>query len=128
MESDQLNKLADELFRSVEQFDMAALDRLYAEDAVVWHNTDNTAQSRMDNLKLLSQIPVLFEVFKYTNIRRQLFKEGFVQQHDLVLRSKHGVEFVVHVCMVVQVENDSIARIDEYMDSVQINAALAAAR
>jgi ketosteroid isomerase-like protein len=127
MNSDQINKLADELFRSVEKFDMAALDRLYAADTVVWHNTDNIAQSRTENLKLLSQIPALFEVFKYTNIRRELVKEGFVQQHDLVLRSKQGAESVVHICMVVQVRNNKIARIDEYMDSAQINAALAAA-
>ena len=128
MESDQINMIADELFRSVEKLDMVALDRVYAEDVVVWHNTDNIAQSKIDNIKLLSGIPALFDVFKYTNIRRQVLTEGFVQQHDLVLKSKRGVEFIVHVCMVVKVKGNHIIRIDEYMDSAQINAALAAAR
>lgn len=123
MDAEQISEIANELGRAVESADIAALDRLYSDDAVVWHNINNKDQSRADNLKLLSGIPGVFDVFRYINIRRHIFDDGFVQQHDIDLRYKDGKQTLVHICMVVSVRDGKITRIDEYIDSAQADFA-----
>ena len=98
---------------------MEALAGLYSHDMIVWHNFDNRAQSREENIELLSHLPEMFHEFKYTNIRRHIIDDGFVQQHDLSLVKKDGTRNTVHVCMVVKLRHNHIVRIDEYFDTSQ---------
>jgi ketosteroid isomerase-like protein len=51
---EELQALAKRFFDSVEQGDIDALVDCYAEDAEIWHNTDEMIQGPQDNKKILS--------------------------------------------------------------------------
>jgi ketosteroid isomerase-like protein len=114
-----MTRLADRFVAAVENSDAAALDAIYAPDAVVWRNYDRRAQPRDENIAGIAKFPELFKAFKYTDIRRDFFPGGFVQQHVVTGIKAGGEAFRVPVCMVIAVSGGRIARIDEYFDSAQ---------
>jgi ketosteroid isomerase-like protein len=114
-----MGQLADRFFAAIEAVDTKALDSIYTDDAVVWHNYDNLEQPRAANIAMLSAFPKMFKSFKYVKIRRAFFDGGFVQQHVCSGIKADGHAFEVPNCMVVTVRGDRIARIDDYFDSAQ---------
>lgn len=114
-----MDLLATRFFAAIEAVDSAAVDAIYTADAVVWHNYDNIEQSRDDNIAMLANFPKMFRIFKYTDIRREFFEGGFVQQHVVRGVKASGEAFAVPNCMVVKVRGNQIARIDDYFDSGQ---------
>ncbi len=118
-DTDAIGRLADRFVTAVENSDVESLDGIYTADAVVWRNYDRRAQPRDENIAGISKFPKLFKAFKYTEIRRDFFSGGFVQQHVVCGIKAGGEAFRVPVCMVVTVSDGRIARIDEYFDSAQ---------
>jgi ketosteroid isomerase-like protein len=112
-------RLADRFFAAIEAVDCTTLDELYTTDAVVWHNYDDIEQPRDANIAMLSNFRTMFQSFRYTDVRRQFFDGGFVQQHVCKGIKANGEPFEVPNCMVVTVRGDQIARIDDYFDSAQ---------
>jgi ketosteroid isomerase-like protein len=112
-------RLADRFVAAVEAADGAALDAVYAADAVIWRNYDRLEQPRDANIAGIAAFPTLFKSFRYTKIRRHFFDGGFVQQHICSGVKMDGTRFEVPVCMVIAVRDGRIARIDEYFDSAQ---------
>jgi ketosteroid isomerase-like protein len=109
--------LADRFFAAVCSGDEAALTELYSPDARIWHNDDGREQTVAENLRTLRWLGRTLEDFRYEDIRRYLLPDGFAQQH--VLRASlpgHG-PIEAPASLFVRVENGSIARIDEYVDS-----------
>jgi uncharacterized protein len=117
--SDSDEQLARDFLDAIERCDAAALRRIYATDAVIWHNTVDAEQSREDNIAVLETFPKLFKSFRYKRIRRVLFEGGYVQQHAFTGVQHDGTEFEIPACMVVQTRNGQIVRLDEYYDSGQ---------
>jgi ketosteroid isomerase-like protein len=112
-------KLAADFLDAIERCDLAALRRIYAPDAVIWHNTDDAEQTREDNIAVLEKFPSLFRSFRYKNIRRIHFEGGYVQQHVFAGVKPSGEAFDVPACIVVHTRDGQIARLDEYYDSGQ---------
>jgi|SRR5665213_662909 len=119
MNDHSVAQLADRFFAAIEAADTAALEELYARDAVIWHNYDNVEQPRDDNIAMLSKFPTMFRTFRYADIRRSYFAGGFVQQHVCTGLKIDGEAFEVPNCMVVLVSDGRIVRIDDYFDSAQ---------
>ncbi|MFW0797410.1 nuclear transport factor 2 family protein [Gordonia sp. CPCC 205515] len=109
--------LADRFFAAIEAGDVDTLRRLYAPDAIIWHNDDGLEQSVDDNLRVLRWLSRTVMGLSYTDIRRITHDAGFVQQH--VLRGEiDGVGPVeVPAALFVTVADDRIIRLDEYVDS-----------
>jgi ketosteroid isomerase-like protein len=112
-------QLADEYFAAVESADLDALQRIYAADAIIWHNYDNMETSKQANIAVVAAFPKLFKSFSCTDVRRAYFDGGFVQQHVVRGVKASGEPFAVPACMVVAVRGDEIVRVDEYFDSAQ---------
>ena len=118
--------LADRFFNAIEETDLPVIETIYAVDAVIWHNYDSVAQSRADNIAVLASFPKLFTEFKYCDINRHFFDDGFVQQHVLRGTAIDGADVALFACMIIAVRGDQIHRIDEYFDTAQVpNAAKA---
>ena len=113
-------ELADRLFAAIEAGDIDAVRDLYAPDAVVWHNTDGVEQDVEANLATLRWCADNLGGMRYADVRRRVDDDGFVQQHVLVAGSRSGVEVAVPACIVATVRDGRIARIDEYLDSAQV--------
>jgi ketosteroid isomerase-like protein len=114
-----INDLAEQFAKAFEEGDVATIDRIYAPNAVVWHNTDESEQRREDNIALAKAIPDIFSSFKYHDVRRRVFDGGYVQEHVLHAVMKDGTSLRIPVCAVVQVANNQVTRIDEYYDSAR---------
>jgi ketosteroid isomerase-like protein len=117
-------EVADRLFKSIERGDVAAIrSAVYAPNAKIWHNNDGQTQTVEQNLAVLGWVVANIGEIAYTDVRRQATPAGFVQQH--VLRGKlksSGKEFSLPACIVCEVENGRITRLDEYLDSAHTAA------
>src|SRR5580693_6187187 len=111
-------KIADKLFRAIENGDVDAIRQIYTAETKIWHNNDNIAQSVEQNLAVLKWVITNIKGLKYTEVRRQATPSGFVQQHVLRGRFKDQ-ELALPACIVATVEGGKITRLDEYLDSVQ---------
>ena len=54
MTSEANHKLANDFLDAIERGDLEAVQKVYAPDAVIWHNFDNLEQRVADNLKMLA--------------------------------------------------------------------------
>ena len=106
--------IADGVVAAITAGDSAALGELYADDVVVWHNTDGIEMTKEENLASLDALARSF-----SNIRRYEIDGGFVQQHVMHLDWGSG-SGDLPACLVVKVENGKIIRADEYFDGATI--------
>jgi ketosteroid isomerase-like protein len=115
-----IDDLANRFFAAIERGDVDAVAALYADDAVVWHNVDQHEQPKADNLKVLAWLAEHLPGRRYTDVRRHPIDGGFVQQHVLRGTTRAGREVVVPACLVVQIRDGLVSRIDEYLDTAQV--------
>jgi ketosteroid isomerase-like protein len=112
--------VAERLFSAIEAGDIDAVRALYAPDVAVWHNHDGLVQSLDDNVRVLGWMTRHLPGARYTDVRRSLTESGFVQQHVLVATNRAGREVAVPACIVADVADGRITRLDEYLDSAHI--------
>lgn len=112
--------VAERLFAAIEAGDIDAVRSLYSPDVTVWHNHDGLAQSIDDNLRVLGWMSKHLPGARYTDVRRSATDTGFVQQHVLVATSRSGREVAVPACIVADVADGRITRLDEYLDSAHV--------
>jgi ketosteroid isomerase-like protein len=116
------DELADRLIAAIERGDVDTVAALYADDAVIWHNFDGIEQARDVNLVVLAWMTRNVDKLRYEEIHRRHFDDGFVQQHVLRGTTKAGAELEVPCCLIVHVDDGHITRIDEYLDTAQLQA------
>ncbi|MEO6317809.1 MAG: nuclear transport factor 2 family protein [Acidimicrobiales bacterium] len=119
-------EVARRLFAAVEAGDVGAVRDLYADDAVVWHNSDGVAQTRDENLRTLSWVVEHLTDRRYEEVTCQPTPGGFVQQHVLRATGPTGRPVEVPACLVAAVVDGKITRIDEYLDSAHLAPLFAA--
>lgn len=114
--------LAERFVGAIERGDIEAVKGCYAEDARIWHNFDNVDQTVPENLRVLGWIAGVLSDRKYNILRRVAIPGGFLQQHVLSGKLKSGAPFSMPACLVVQVKDDRISRLEEYLDPAQVAA------
>jgi ketosteroid isomerase-like protein len=121
MSEAEMRALAKRFFDYVEAGDVDGLVGCYAPDARIWHNTDEQEQGPDDNAKTLRGMVTRISDRVYDNRRVSVFPEGFVQQHVLRgTRSHDGVRVALPACIVCEVKDGKITRLDEYFDSARV--------
>jgi ketosteroid isomerase-like protein len=119
------DEIAERLFAAIESGDIEAVRGLYSPDVIIWHNTDGAEQTRDDNVRTLAWMAANLPGCRYTQVRRSLTVDGFVQQHVLVARNRAGEIVEVPACIVATVTDGVISRLDEYLDSAAITRMMA---
>ena len=114
--------VGERFFSAIEAGDMAAVREVYHPDVAIWHNTDGLAhrergQSREDNVALLTVLTNKIKEWKYDIWFREATESGMVQQHTLRGRLPNGEALAIPVCVVLQIQDGCITRLDEYIDS-----------
>jgi ketosteroid isomerase-like protein len=118
---DAIVELAKNFFNAVERGDVNALKNYYAPNAKIWHNTDELEQTPDDNVQTLQGFVARIRDRRYGDRRVHAFPGGFVHQHTLSgVRTADGVAVRLAACIVCQVENGRITRLDEYFDSAAV--------
>ena len=111
--------LAERFVGAIERGDIETVKECYAEDARIWHNFDGVDQTVPENLRVLGWIAGVLSDRKYNILRRVAIPGGFLQQHVLSGRLKSGAPFSMPACLVVQVKDGRISRLEEYLDPAQ---------
>jgi ketosteroid isomerase-like protein len=118
-----IDALADRFFAAIEAGDVTSVGSMYADDAVIWHNTDQVEQPVQHNLAVLGWLVKRTTSRSYREIRRTVTDDGFVQQHVLHVEFGPARSADLPACLVVKVLDGRIARIDEYLDGAAATAA-----
>lgn len=114
----EMNELADRLVSAIMAGDTDGVRAVYAPDAEIWHNFDERNQTVDENLLTLADLHSRASGLAYTEIRRFLAPDGFVQQHVLVGEAKGGP---LHLPAIIRfwVANGRVTRLEEYLDTRQ---------
>jgi len=113
----EILQLAERFLGAVESGDSATVRACYAPDAVIWHNNDNVEQSVDKNMRTLDWFARKLPNRRYRVLRREALKDGFLQQHVLEATLPDGTAWALAACIVVEVRDGRIVRLDEYLDS-----------
>lgn len=114
--------LAGRFLDAIERGDVAAATACYAPDAVIWHNSDGAETSAAANRKTLEGFVRAAPERRYENRRVTAHENGFVEQHVLRARLADGRELALPACLVCEVRDGAIVRLDEYFDSAPLKA------
>ena len=112
--------LAKRFFDAIEKGDIETVRGIYAPDAVIWHNNDGLETTREDNLKVLTNFIKAVPERRYLERRVGAFDGGFVQQHLLKGKLANGKDLALACCIVCEVKDGRITRLDEYFDSAAL--------
>lgn len=113
--------LADDLFAAIERGDEPQLDALFAEDVAVWRAGAQRDDDKGRAMKVLRWFIRVTAERRYQILDRQLFPDGFVQQHILHATGTGGGLIALRVCIVIKVNADNLVnRIDEYFDPADL--------
>lgn len=118
-------ELCDQLFSSIMRADIDAVRAIYAPDAVIWHNNDGIEEDPDRNLRVLSWVARNIKDLRYEEVRRHETGSGFVQQHVLRGIAPNGAPLEIPACIVCEVKDGHITRLDEYLDSAHTAALMA---
>jgi hypothetical protein len=110
-------EMADQLFAAIERSDEATLSQLFDDDITVWRVGARRDNDKQRALKVLRWFIDVTTQRRYEILDRQLFPNGFVQQHILHATGRNGGLIALRVCIVIKLGvNALISRIDEYFD------------
>lgn len=113
--------IADAFFAAIEAGDLVKVRSLYAPHARIWHNTDGIAQSVDENLRVLGWMVRAIPSRKYRVSNREVWPNGFLQQHVLELENSKG-RYEMPACIIATILGGQIVRLDEYLDSAHVTA------
>lgn len=111
--------LAEKFFTAIERGDIETVKAVYAPDARIWHSHDQKEQSVEENLRVLGWMARNLKNRRYRIHRRVAIPGGFLQQHTLEMDTPGG-PFSMPACIVVEVKDARIARLEEYLDGVRV--------
>jgi len=117
---DEIEHLARGFFDAIEKGDIGKVRDTYAFGAVIWHNFDGKESTRDGNLATLDGFIKAVPTRRYTERKLDVFEGGFVQRHLLVGKLASGKEVNLAACVVCQVKDGRITRLDEYFDSAAL--------
>jgi ketosteroid isomerase-like protein len=106
----------DRLYDALATGDLEAARRCLTDDARIWHCFESFEHTPASIYTEWQGFVAHFVERKVTHVRRQPTPEGFVQQHVLSVRAVNGQPLSWPICIVVRIEDQRIARLDEYMD------------
>jgi len=122
MTEGEIRELCNTFFDAYQDKRVDILDRVLAEDCIIWHNVFGRETTKQDNLSKYHD--------SYRGQRRRtyddriidVFHDGFVIRYQLGGGMEDGHRGSLWICIVGRVRDGQITRIDEYMDSSKFAA------
>ena len=111
---------AKRFFDAIEQGDVDTVADCYTDDVAVWHNFDNLAQTKDQNLATLRGMVSRISERSYGERRCEVFPGGFIHQHVLSGVRKDGQRVSLPAALICRLRDGKIARLDEYLDSAHV--------
>lgn len=115
-------ELCESLFAAIMRGDIEAVRAIYAPNAVIWHNNDQVEETPERNLRVLKWVSTNVKDLRYEEMKRQETATGFIQQHVLRGIAPNGTALEIPACIICEVKDGHIVRLEEYLDSAQTAA------
>jgi len=113
--------VARRFFAAVENGDIEIVSAIYHPNAVIWHNYDGLETGPGENLEVLRGFIKRAPQRRYANPRLLTTARGFVQQHVLEATRIDGRQLSLPACVIAEVEDGRITRLDEYFDTAPLS-------
>jgi ketosteroid isomerase-like protein len=110
-------ELCHELFDAIEHGDVERVARCYAPDMTMWWNVTGQESTRDDNLAAITAGKGLHRRRTYDDRVINTFDDGFVVQYTLNVVAHDGSKHTLWACLVAEVRDGLITRLDEYLDA-----------
>jgi hypothetical protein len=115
VDHDHVNRLADNLFRAFEANDPDAVRACCDDDAVFSRNGEQAGLAR-DLLHSFGTLHERIGHHRYTDVRRELFANGFVEEHRVETILPSGEPFAVVACVIGRIGTSGrISELSEYV-------------
>ncbi len=118
--------LVHRLISAIEAGDIDGVRACYSPDVTVWANFDSVAKDLEASLRVLTWLVGATSARRYEIVRRIEIEGGALQQHVLHgTVTETGKSFAMPACLVITIDRDRIAHIDEYLDASVMTPAFA---
>lgn len=107
--------------------DVDAFCALFTDDALIWHNHDCATHDREQTRATMLAFWSNFAAAEYVETRRTVTESGIVQQSIMRGMLKNGKTVDIPSCLVMEVRDGQVARLDEYIDPAPFYHMLSAA-
>lgn len=118
--SSDFEQLASDLQNAIVAGDLAAADRVYADDVIVWHNYDGLDCDKATSLKAITSIHEEYAEFGVSDVHRDFLADGYVQRTVFHGVDRAGTARAINTMMRVWVRDGQIYRIEEYSDTAGV--------
>jgi ketosteroid isomerase-like protein len=115
-------ELCERFFSAVQAGDLDTVRAIYAPDAVIWHNDDGLEVGPEANLRVLRWVTRNIQELRYEEVRRHDTGTGFIEQHVLRGIAPNGAQLEIPACIICEVKDGRVTRLDEYLDSAHTAA------
>jgi ketosteroid isomerase-like protein len=119
-----VDELADRLFGAIAEGDLDTFRGCLDDDLVVWTSFDDREAGYDDVVKLIAWMSGAIGELRYDVVRREVLPDGFLQQHVLRGRGPRGDVIAMPACVVTQLRDGRVARMEEYLDPAPLVRAL----
>ena len=109
-------ELARRFVSALNQKDEAAIRKIYAPDARIWHNFDGKYQSIDENLRGMYWIHKRLSGIQYDVVNLVELPDGYLQEHVLRGKLPSGEDFAMPACVICKVQDGRVTSLREYLD------------
>jgi ketosteroid isomerase-like protein len=110
-------RAADVLHRAIAGDGLDDLASLYADDAVIWHNSDRVEMTKAESIASIGGLGRIAKDVHAEVVRFIETPTGFVEMFIIKgTVAATGNPLALHNCLVVTLRDGQIARLDEYVD------------
>jgi ketosteroid isomerase-like protein len=112
----ELGNVADRLFKAFEEHDFDTVRELCDPGARFWSSVAGRESSVEQLLGYLPAVRERIGAHRYSDVRRLVAPDGFVEQHRVTSTRPDGTALDMEVCVVVRTDEEGkIVRLDEYV-------------
>ena len=122
MTEGEIRELCNTFFDAYQDKRVDILDRVLADDCIIWHNVFGRDTTKQDNLSKYHDSYRGQRRRTYDDRMIDVFHDGFVIRYQLGGVMENGHRGSLWICIVGRVRDGQITRIDEYMDSSKFAA------
>jgi ketosteroid isomerase-like protein len=120
------NEVIERFLKAIETCNEAALHEVYRDDIVIWHSFTNATMAKDASIAMLAGLWRDGVRIRYVFDDQLVVANRGVRRHRVEATTPGGGRFVMHVAMFATVEGGQISRLDEYVDSKEVEALRAA--
>lgn len=112
--------VAQDFFTAISAGDQARVRDIYADDVVVWHNTDKAEKGKAASMATIEWLFDNIADFHYVDVKNIAIPGGVLRQHTCkgVVKAT-GQKIDLAVAVMAYVRDGKIVRLEEYLDSAQ---------